>query len=746
MSLVERVYFSKPLVASRTNLKINVEESIRGLWLAPGNVSYLAWWFRRLDSGQLIPLSPGINVFYGRNGAGKTQILEAIAHAAEFKMSAYEGFLLSNPIVSQMFYSPLDPKEKYTRESYGKEFRLFDVSPEVIIAWYVGTDTEDTWLGQTMGFNAHKIDDSNRDVVVGILKEFIAGKNVLLTRSPTKEVPNAGDPSSMNLPEFIQLVPTLLPSDNAPLTRKHAKQIHSSFLEYLEEIETKFPDRDYPELTVDEIDELHRLERLEQGELFEKWVEEWSWSPLINLRNLGHDNFNSFVENEEDCNLWDSDNLPIFLPAIVSYDQRPEYEEFTSSSSTGLTLSLTRESGVPITPNFYSRDPFRDELSEIENKDINYENEDRNSEGIDKPEVYNQLLANYLVKLRTKLKFLPNFRGLDFRKSEYERNPYLVVHENILASRGSAAERRWLHLARVSMGEFTQWVVIDEPEAGLHRSAEAELARALSSDSWNRGSVVVVATHSPEFLDLPNAHVLHIDDGRVRELSEIDREDLISLGLRPGDLLTQVRTFLLVEGEHERIIFENLFHEELRRAGCKIVVARGGRSMKDVFESQMIFNFSDATVLCLLDNIESKEINSIWSESKRLAEKADLIQAGQYIRSSLPGSKSSENVFLSQFLTLALANGQHERVEVWGLSKADISLYFEPSNFGLKRSWQELLEIHSSSDPSFKEWATKKYGADFTVQAIDRASKSMDSIPDEFVNLIMRINELSSPS
>jgi energy-coupling factor transporter ATP-binding protein EcfA2 len=439
--------------------------------------------------------------------------------------------------------------------------------------------------------------------------------------------------------------------------------------------------------------------------------------------------------------------LPLFLPAIVSYDTRPDYEEFASGyRSDRISLSLTRESGIPITPSYFSKGPFRDELSEIENEDLDYSNASRSKEEIENPKVYAGLLAEYLVELRSKLKFLPNFRSLEYEKSDYEKNPYLVVNKNVLASRGSAAERRWLHLARNSMRKTTQWVVIDEPEAGLHRAAESELARTLSSGSWNRGSVVVVATHSPEFLDLPNAHVMHVDSGSVRELSAVDRDDLVSLGLRPGDLLTQIRVFLLVEGEHERIIFENLFPEELRRAGCKIIVARGGRNMKDVFESQMIFNFSDAKVLCLLDNIDAKAVNSIWEESKKIAVQGKLIEAGQYIRAAIPGTKSSENVFLSQFLTLALANGQYERVEVGGLTKPDIVMYFEPINFGLKKSWKELLDIHSVSDPSFKEWATKKYGADFTVQAIDRASRTVDTLPEEFGNIIMKIFDCSLES
>ena len=731
-------------------MKINVEASIKGLLLASGYAGYLGFWFPRLkkEHPRVIPISPGINIFYGRNGAGKTQILEAIAYTAEFKMSAYEGFVLSDPIISNIFHKLHDPKENYITNNYTTEYRLFDVTPERIIDWYLGTDTEDTWLGWTMGFNAHQIDESNRAVVVNVLKEFIQAKNALLTRSPIKEDPGAGDPNAMNPPEYIQLVPVLLPSDSAPNVRLHAKQIHSSYIEFLQEIDALYLDQDDPDLSVEENNNRYAIETEEKAKLFSAWVEKWSWSPLINLRNLGFDGGDySFVTNGGNGNLWDSENLPLFLPAIVSYDTRPDYEEFASGyRSDRVSLSLTRESGIPITPSYFSKGPFRDELSEIENEDINYSNDSRSEQGIENPKVYAGLLAEYLVELRSKLKFLPNFRSLEFEKSDYVKNPYLVVNKNVLASRGSAAERRWLHLARNSMRKTTQWVVIDEPEAGLHRAAESELARTLSSGSWNRGSVVVVATHSPEFLDLPNAHVMHVDNGSVRELSAIDRDDLVSLGLRPGDLLTQIRVFLLVEGEHERIIFENLFPEELRRAGCKIIVARGGRNMKDVFESQMIFNFSDAKVLCLLDNIDAKAINSIWEESKKIAVQGKLIEAGQYIRASIPGSKSSENVFLSQFLTLALSNGQYERVEVGGLSKSDIVLYFEPTNFGIKKSWKELLDIHSVSDPSFKEWATKKYGADFTVQAIDRASRAVETLPDEFGNLMMKIFECSLES
>ena len=724
-------------------MEINVEESIKGLWLASAWEGYLQRWFPRLANkdGRLIPLFPGINVFYGRNGAGKTQLLEAIAYAADFKMSAYEGFVLHNPKISQIWFAYPDPKNKFDYSS--KVYGVFDITEEDVIAIYVENDNEDTWLGYTAGFNANNIDNSNRHVVIEIIKEFIDCKNALLTRSPTTEEPSSGDPKIMNPSEFIQIVPILLPTDPAPFTRNHAREIHSSYLNFLEEIESAYPNKDDPDLTVAENNEQYEVEMVAKGEFFAEWVEEWSWSPLINLRNLGHNYEFSFVDNGGKGNLWDSDNCPIFLPAIVSYDTRPDYEEFSVSSSRRVSLSVTRELGTPALSSIYDGDCAKDELSEITLKDIGFP---ITAKKADKPDLYLDRLAIYVSELRSKLKFLPNFRSLDHREWEYKENPHLVFNKNLVASRGSAAERRWLNLARDSMRKFTQWVVIDEPEAGLHRTAEAELAKTLSSPSWNKGSVVVVATHSPEFLELPNAHILHIDNGNVRELTDIDREDLITLGLRPADLLTQIRVFLLVEGEHERIIFENIFREEFRRAGCRVVVARGGRNMKDVFESQMIFNFTDATIISLLDNIDSDLVNLIWTDAKKIADKGKVIEAGQYIRTAIPESKSSENVFLSQFLTLALANGQYERVQVLGLSKSDIVLYFDPSFFGIKKTWEELLELHTSSDPSFKEWATKKFGADFSVQAVERASKSMDVMPDEFGNLIMRVAALSYPT
>ena len=85
-------------------MEVNVEESIVGLWIANKRFSYLASWFPILEkpNGNFVEIKPGMNVIYGMNGSGKTQLLEAISSAADFRLSTCEGFILQNPVITDM--------------------------------------------------------------------------------------------------------------------------------------------------------------------------------------------------------------------------------------------------------------------------------------------------------------------------------------------------------------------------------------------------------------------------------------------------------------------------------------------------------------------------------------------------------------------------------------------------------------------------------------------------------------------
>lgn len=709
-------------------MNVNIEESIEGLWVANERSSYLASWFPilRKPNGNFIVIKPGMNVIYGMNGSGKTQLLEAISSAAEFKISTFEGFILKDPKV----------------ESVGKEpdRKIYDVSPQEVLTYYdlISEDrySVDMMLGWHTGFKPEKLTDSNRGEVTAIISEFIANKKCLLTRAmpEDKVLFDAHGREGMNPARSIDFVPILFPGDKAPITRLHLEKLSLSFLDFQENLDTQIDGIEGLDLEDENIVEEKKTE------LFEIWLQEWDWSPLINLRNFSFlTNFNDELFDgfrNLEFGFLNSDELPVFLPAIHSHLNRTEYQEFKDEEwERNFSLSLKRENKL--------YEESSDEDFSINNNDIGFSTYGQNEKSDRK-----SFLDIYLASLRKKLQFLPGLRMLTIDHEYFgdkEEIPLLLSSKPwIRASSGSQAERRWLLLGKKSMRESTKWLVIDEPESGMHRTAEAELADVLSSPEWASSNILVVATHSPEFLNLANVNVIHVVKGSTYSLTKVDREKFMDLGIRPSDLLAGTKTFLLVEGEHEKVIFETMFGAELEKLRCRIIVARGAKNMKDIFESQFIFDFTDAVIVSLLDNVDSKDVESVWSDAKKLAQNGKIIEAGQYVRQSLPGSKSGENVFLSQFLTLALANGQHERVEVCGLSKPDIVFYFEPLDFGLKKSWKELIELNQVEKQSFKGWATKKYNADFSISAIEKAALNCNELPEEFGELIMRIADLST--
>jgi AAA15 family ATPase/GTPase len=149
-------------------MNINVEESIEGLWVANERSSYLASWFPILKkaNGNFIGIKPGMNVIYGMNGSGKTQLLEAISSAAEFKISTFEGFILKDPKV----------------ESAGQEpdKKLYDISPQAVLSYFESISENrysvDMMLGWQTGFKPENLTDENREEVTTIISEFIGNK------------------------------------------------------------------------------------------------------------------------------------------------------------------------------------------------------------------------------------------------------------------------------------------------------------------------------------------------------------------------------------------------------------------------------------------------------------------------------------------------------------------------------------------------------------------------------------------
>jgi hypothetical protein len=228
---------------------------------------------------------------------------------------------------------------------------------------------------------------------------------------------------------------------------------------------------------------------------------------------------------------------------------------------------------------------------------------------------------------------------------------------------------------------------------------------------------------------------VHVNEGRGSAL--IDPEGaLAALGLRPSDLLSGVKTFLLVEGEHDKIVLEGLIGNELLRARCKLLVARGAKNMSDIFTSQFIFKYTDARLVALMDNIDAEMLTTAWAVARKFASQGQLVEAHKTLKDALPGKKSSENVFMREFLAEALTKGDHERVSVWGLIEEDIIRYLPPEPFGIGSSWTEAQKTRTAEDTNVKEWIKKLTSKEVSVEMVQTSVNLMTSVPNDFQALL----------
>lgn len=329
----------------------------------------------------------------------------------------------------------------------------------------------------------------------------------------------------------------------------------------------------------------------------------------------------------------------------------------------------------------------------------------------------------------------------------------------------SRAESRWARIAvrrALDQKGATTALIIDEPEAALHRAAERHMARGLDGLT-TLGPQVIVATHSPEVLNAQTTGLIHVfkdgDRTRVGQMPPLGAETLEKLGLSPSDLLGLYRIFLLVEGEHDEVVLQALCSDMLEAARVKIIPVRGGSNLPWTVESHVLFDLSDAHLVAVLDNVRTEEISAVWVEAQTRYLSGNAEAAIEYLHGEFQkykGKKGKEEYgWIGTWLNRALKKGVAARMNPWGLMARDIIEYLPVEVLVPKagKSWEELRHEHDTALPTldrtkrlheFKTWLEHAYGADTSVSNVRRAAASVTEVPDEFRNLGYHLREISS--
>lgn len=288
-------------------------------------------------------------------------------------------------------------------------------------------------------------------------------------------------------------------------------------------------------------------------------------------------------------------------------------------------------------------------------------------------------------------------------------------------------------------------VILDEPELHLHRSAESYLAEGLQSLARDSVEYMFVATHAPDLLNLSTANLYWVSDGSVKEFTGAALDNLDALGLRPSDLLGITRVVLLVEGHHDQLVLKELIGDRLRRTNTYILPLGGGSRLEGAVDSDILFDFTDAHVIGLLDNLDPYLARDIYLKAERLLLEAGRPAAVDFINDALKGNKKSEFIYLKKWLTRAITQEgfPYSRFTAYGLTKADIVEYLPVKHFTPKaKSWEELRTKHREQRSSgqtrigdFKVWVAKTYATDFDDDRIINAINTMDYVPEDFIRL-----------
>jgi hypothetical protein len=259
-----------------------------------------------------------------------------------------------------------------------------------------------------------------------------------------------------------------------------------------------------------------------------------------------------------------------------------------------------------------------------------------------------------------------------------------------------------------------------------------------------------VATHTPDLLNVPGANLYWIEEGHIRRFRGADLSQLERLGLKPSDLLGITRVILLVEGHHDALILGHTIGDRLRRSGTYLLPLDGGQLLEGSVESEILFDFTTAHVVALLDNLDPQVAKDAYQQAVSIRIEKGVQEAVDHVDRVLPKRTSSEFLYLNKWIKRAVSReGEfpYSRFTPTGLPLPDIIEYLPVTAFVAKaESWEQLRQRHRELVDSgaikngrlrsnFKAWVAVTYNTDFDDDRILAAVDALEEIPEDFLQL-----------
>lgn len=296
----------------------------------------------------------------------------------------------------------------------------------------------------------------------------------------------------------------------------------------------------------------------------------------------------------------------------------------------------------------------------------------------------------------------------------------------------STAQFRWatlaiqLALSTVRHDGLPVLFICDEPEQGLHKTAERRIPSALFQLSSSEGLNVLVATHSAHLISNPDTKPVHVREqqpGRVvasplnaslRSAFSIESSSA-RLGLTRGDMMLMMKAVIVVEGLHDKYVLEALIGDQLDQQLAKVIPMHGGIHAASLAEAEFLFLASDAAMIVVLDNTSHDLSSSFWKKIQEKVARGEIGIAHELASELKNQLSTSEGRYIYQLIMLAIENDCMNRIHLFGLGQPDVICYLEAIDL-LQRGapdWATLTDRwRHEADPkrgpeNIKKWLAK---------------------------------------
>jgi hypothetical protein len=214
------------------------------------------------------------------------------------------------------------------------------------------------------------------------------------------------------------------------------------------------------------------------------------------------------------------------------------------------------------------------------------------------------------------------------------------------------------------------------------------------------------------------------------------------------------RVFVLVEGVHDRLVVEELLGDDLDAGYATCLPIGGAKTLPSLVDASLLFDFTDATIVLVLDNLDSDVLGPIWARllgayraGNNPAVEGALREIGR-----VPGG---EGQWLRSLAEQAVQARTLQRIHLHGLRQPDVICYLPPRFFDLDaESWEPLLRDWRAryaprAPTDLKGWLREQpRKARIFRRAIERAAQHLRQsgapVDEDLTALGLRIREAAA--